>query len=203
MAAAQVVAGTGDDLIVGGDGAGNDTYNGGTGIDTVKYTSALAGIAVDLAKGSAKSLVKDNARIGSDKLSNIENVIAGNYADTITGSKASNILTGGTGNDTFVFNTPLDATTNVDTITDFSGGDKIALSKSIFKAFAKDKTIATEQLVYGDKTIENDDYLIYDQAAGKLYYDADGSGTKSKPIQIAIIGTDTHPTLTAADFTII
>ena len=199
-----VDAGIGDDLIVGGDGAGNDTYNGGTGTDTVKYTSALAGIAVDLAKGSAKSLVKDNARIGSDKLSNIENVIAGNYADTITGSKLSNTLTGGTGNDTFVFNTALDATTNVDTITDFSAGDKIALSKSIFKAFAKDKTVATDKLVYGDKAIDTNDFIIYDQATGKLYYDADGSGSKSQKIQIALIGSsDTHATLTAADFTII
>jgi hypothetical protein len=32
---------------------------------------------------------------------------------------------------------------------------------------------------------------------------ADGSGTKSQAIQIALIGIDTHVELTAADFTII
>jgi Ca2+-binding RTX toxin-like protein len=196
-----VDAGAGDDFIVGGDGAGDDTYNGGVGIDTVKYTSATAAISVNLSTGTAKSLIKDNARIGSDKLSNIENVIAGNYSDTITGSKVSNILTGGFGNDTFVFNSLLNGTTNVDTITDFtSGSDKIALSKSIFKAFSKDKTVAAEKLVNGDRAIDANDYLVYDKATGKLYYDADGN-EKGGQVQIALIGTDTA--LTATDFTII
>jgi Ca2+-binding RTX toxin-like protein len=121
----------------------------------------------------------------------------------LTGSKVSNTLTGGTGNDTFVFNAAPNSSTNVDTITDFTVGDNIALSKSIFKAFDKDKTVAAEKLVEGDKAIDTNDYLIYDKASGKLYYDADGSGTKSQAIQIAIIGTDTHAAITAADFTII
>ena len=95
-----VNAGSGNDLIVGGDGAGDDTYNGGTGVDTVKYTSARDGIVVDLAAGSATSLNGgDAAGIGTDKLTAVENVIAGYHDDLISGSAAANQLQGMTGND--------------------------------------------------------------------------------------------------------
>lgn len=131
-----------------------------------------------------------------------DSISAGFGNDKLNGGLGNDTLTGGAGNDTFVFNTKQGAN-NIDTITDFSAGDKIALSKSIFKAFGKDKTVATDKLVYGDKAIDTNDFIIYDQATGKLYYDADGLGSKSQAIQIALIGTDTHSTLTAADFTII
>lgn len=95
-----VNAGAGDDLIVGGDGAGNDRYIGGAGTDTVKYTSATAAITVDLVKGTATSTAgKDAAKIGTDTLSGIENVIAGNYNDIVKGSAGANVLTGGLGTD--------------------------------------------------------------------------------------------------------
>jgi len=92
-----VNAGIGDDLIVGGDGAGNDTYNGGDGIDTVKYTSALGGIKVDLSTttGTATSVgANDASHIGNDRLTGIENIIAGNYGDQIMGSSDDNYLAG-------------------------------------------------------------------------------------------------------------
>jgi Ca2+-binding RTX toxin-like protein len=109
-----VDAGDGDDFIVGGDGAGNDIYIGGSGIDTIKYTSALAGITVNLSASSnhAKSTLSgDRAGIGVDQLSGIENIIAGNYKDVLTGNasrgridagKGNDTLIGGTGNDTYV-----------------------------------------------------------------------------------------------------
>ncbi|MDD2727815.1 cadherin domain-containing protein [Malikia sp.] len=95
-----VDGGDGDDLIVGGDGAGDDNYIGGLGSDTIKYTSATAAITVDLVKGNATSTAgNDAAKIGSDTLSGIENVIAGNYNDTITGNDSANVLSGQNGND--------------------------------------------------------------------------------------------------------
>jgi Ca2+-binding RTX toxin-like protein len=98
----SVVGGAGNDLIIGGDGAGDDTYAGGDGIDTVKYTSATAAIVVDLAASSnqAHSVSADNAGIGVDQLSGIENVIAGNYDDILSGDSKDNTFTGGAGNDT-------------------------------------------------------------------------------------------------------
>ena len=66
----EVSAGAGDDLIIGGSGLGNDIYNGGEGLDTIKYTSALAGIVVDLNTGTASSIAEnDSAEIGIDVLS--------------------------------------------------------------------------------------------------------------------------------------
>jgi Ca2+-binding RTX toxin-like protein len=80
-----VDAGTGDDLIVGGEGAGNDTYVGGTGTDTVKYTSAVNTILVNLLTGLAEG--KD---IGTDQLSEIENLIGGQTGDTLIGDNNAN-----------------------------------------------------------------------------------------------------------------
>jgi Ca2+-binding RTX toxin-like protein len=150
----QVDGGAGNDLIIGGDGAGNDIYNGGTGIDTVKYTSAVAGISVDLSKGLATSVYKpsktsDTAGIGNDKFVSIENAIAGNYNDILTGNSSNNkfeagagndsiygglgkdALFGGSGNDNFIYKniaeSGLTASTR-DAIGDFMFGDKIDLS---------------------------------------------------------------------------
>jgi Ca2+-binding RTX toxin-like protein len=95
-----VNGGNGNDTIVGGHGAGNDKYNGGSGIDTVTYSSATGGIKVDLAKGTASSIgAGDAASIGVDKLSGIENVVGGNFADILIGNKSANTLTGGLGAD--------------------------------------------------------------------------------------------------------
>ena len=97
----NVNAGSGSDLIVGGDGAGDDTYNGGEGVDTVKYTSAVAAITVNLALGTATSTAgSDASHIGTDTLSNIENIIAGDYADSLIGSDLNNAITGESGDDT-------------------------------------------------------------------------------------------------------
>ena len=90
----MVNAGEGDDEIVGGDGAGNDTYVGGTGIDTVRYTSAVTGITVDLAKGTATG-----NEIGNDSLSGIENIIGGQAGDTLRGDAQANDIDGYTGDD--------------------------------------------------------------------------------------------------------
>ena len=98
-----VTAGDGNDFIVGGDGAGDDTYDGGAGTDTVKYTSAKSGIKVDLTLSSsnATSLAgNDAAGIGTDKISGVENIIAGNFSDVLIGDAANNQFTGEAGNDT-------------------------------------------------------------------------------------------------------
>lgn len=96
-----VDAGVGDDLIVGGDGEGDDTYVGGDGFDTIKYTSAVADITVDLLNGTAFSTAgADAAHIGVDSLSGIEGVIAGNYNDTLIGNDVNNDINGEAGNDT-------------------------------------------------------------------------------------------------------
>ena len=95
-----VFGGTGNNLFIGGEGEGDDTYVGGEGVDTVKYTSALAGITVDLVEGAAYSTDgNDAAAIGIDVLIDIENVIAGNFNDILIGNAFANSLEGGAGDD--------------------------------------------------------------------------------------------------------
>ncbi len=224
-----VDGGAGDDLIVGGDGAGNDVYKGGAGVDTVKYTSATAGITVNLASnvGTADSTnkkIKDAAGIGSDKLYDIENIIAGNFDDMLTGSALANninahagndtingglgkdLLTGGAGNDRFMFNTKLGAS-NVDTITDFEAGtDKIVFSKSVFSALKKGVTF--DNLVLGttaelaNRAYDKNDFLKYNTETHVLSYDADGSG-KAMAITVAEVNLVGISNLAHTDFLIV
>jgi Ca2+-binding RTX toxin-like protein len=90
-----VDGGTGDDLFIGGSGPGNDTYIGGDGIDTVKYTSAINPVLVDLAMGTAFGVDIDH-----DILLNIENIIGGQAGDSLIGDAGNNVIEGYTGNDT-------------------------------------------------------------------------------------------------------
>ena len=173
----SVSAGGGDDLIIGGDGAGNDIYNGGYGIDTVKYTSALAGIKVDLLAGTAISIGKNDAsRIGSDILTSIENVTAGNFSDVIIGNNLSNTLLGMGGGDTFIAsagNDYLDGGAGIDTA-NYSGitqniwmwlGGDVESSVSIANdALESDTILNIENFISGS----GDDWLIGDLNSNQL-----------------------------------
>ena len=96
-----VNAGGGNDVIIGGHGAGDDNYDGGSGrYDRIKYVSALANITINLATGAAYATAgNDAAGIGEDTLTNIEDVTASNYNDTIIGDSNANNIDGGLGND--------------------------------------------------------------------------------------------------------
>jgi Ca2+-binding RTX toxin-like protein len=96
----DVYGGDGDDVIIGGDDGGDDVYDGGVGHDTLEYSSATAGLSVNLKAGIAKAMAGNgDAGIGTDRLVNIENVVGGHHADRIVGSGKANILTGNNGND--------------------------------------------------------------------------------------------------------
>lgn len=124
--------------------------------------------------GTAKA---DNiiAGAGADKISGLagnDSLIGGAGNDILIGGAGNDTLTGGDGSDILVFDTKLGAV-NVDTITDFvSGTDKLQFKKSIFKTL---------------------NFFNYDIESGEIYYDADGAGTKSQPILVAIIGQAEHP----------
>lgn len=114
----QVDGGLGNDVLVGGTGHGDDTYTGGDGADTVVYTSTSKGITVALAtllsNGSATG-----AEIDTDVLISIENVIAGDGNDTVTGNVDANQLVGGAGNDVIF------GLGGIDTLEGGSGDDRI------------------------------------------------------------------------------
>ena len=154
--------------------------NGGDAIDTAVFSGA-AGATVNLTLGGPQ-----NTRYGMDTLLAIENLIGGSGADRFIGSGASNMLTGGLGNDKltggsgadfFVFNAKLSAKKNVDMITDFKRvDDSFQLENAVFKKLAKVGALSKSSFVVGAKAKDKNDYIVYDKAKGVLYYDADGSG---------------------------
>jgi serralysin len=91
-AANTIVGGSGADTLDGGLGA--DSLVGGAGTDTVTYAASGTGVVVDLVLGTA------SGGLGSDLLSQIENVIGSKKADGLTGDGGANNLLGGGGNDT-------------------------------------------------------------------------------------------------------
>ncbi|MDP5279189.1 hypothetical protein Q9Q95_09660 [Sphingomonas sp. DG1-23] len=116
----SVWGGDGDDRLDGGEG--DDTLFGGAGIDTVSYAAATAGIEIDLAW-----LEEQQTRgAGTDTLIGIENLIGSGFADVLAGDAGANVLSGGGGNDRFVFGDS--ARSARDTISDFAAGDRIDLS---------------------------------------------------------------------------
>ncbi|MEZ5643432.1 MAG: hypothetical protein R3E70_15635 [Burkholderiaceae bacterium] len=104
---------------------------------------------------------------------------------------------GGAGADQFNFNTTLNASTNVDTITDFvSGTDKIGLSSSIFSGLGSSITSSELTVVSGGgatTSVGSAVRLIYDSTTGNLYYDSNGGSSASRTL-FATLGTTTHPT---------
>ena len=129
---------------------------------------------------------------------------AGN--DRLLGGLGNDVLTGGLGGDTFVFNNLPMGTTNYDTVIDFGvgGADQLEFSRMVFTALTGTKANETvNNFVAGAglvKATTAEQHLIYNTTSGLLYYDADGNGTGISAVAIALIGTSTHPTLTASDF---
>jgi serralysin len=91
----NINGGGGNDFIQGGLGA--DTIDGGTGIDTADYSDKKQSVVVTL-NGAAPVSVKVNG-IVEDSIKNIENIIGGSAADTLTGDANDNVLNGGAGAD--------------------------------------------------------------------------------------------------------
>jgi len=94
-----------DDLIIGGNAtndtferyealAGNDTMDGGSGLDEVSYQLATSGVVVDLASGTASDGLG-----GTDSFTNMEYIRGSNHADTLLGDDGDNRFRGLAGAD--------------------------------------------------------------------------------------------------------
>jgi Ca2+-binding RTX toxin-like protein len=89
-AANRLDGGDGDDTLVGGDG--DDALVGGNGSDRVDYSTATAGVTLDLTVGTASGQ-------GADTLTTVENVTGTAFGDSITGSASANAVASGAGDD--------------------------------------------------------------------------------------------------------
>ena len=121
----MVFADDGDDTVIATEDDGADSYWGGEGSDTLDYAAIQASVEVDLGHGTnghGQVMIGETA----DQIYSFENVITGSGDDTIIANSAVNVMDGGGGHDTFVFNSAADA--DGDRINGFAPGDKIDLS---------------------------------------------------------------------------
>jgi Ca2+-binding RTX toxin-like protein len=88
----------GDDLYAFADSWGQDQLVDSSGVDTLDFTAATAGLTIDLDSSGTKVTDGTNTIDWSESV--IENVIGGSSTDAITGNAIANILSGGAGNDT-------------------------------------------------------------------------------------------------------
>jgi len=102
------------DTLKGGGGA--DALNGGSGIDLATYIDSTEGVTVSLDTGTGL-----HGTAEGDSLTEIENLVGSDYADTLTGSSEANSLDGGGGNDT------LNGGLGLDTLIGGAGNDHYML----------------------------------------------------------------------------
>ncbi len=97
----RLEGGDGDDILIGGAGA--DLFLGGDGLDLVSYANSASAVQIDLTyPGQAATGGEANGDTFSESFfgsGGIEGIIAGNFADTLTGGATDNYLDGGGGND--------------------------------------------------------------------------------------------------------
>lgn len=156
--------------------SGNDKLMGGAGNDTLNgdnnNDTLLGEIGDDTLKGGA----------GIDKLD---------------GGAGNNVLTGGVGKDIFKFT----ATSHTDIITDFFvADDTIQFENAVFTTLATTGTLAASQFRIGSKSLDANDFVIYNNVTGALLYDADGNGAIAA-VQIATLSMGLP--ITSADIVVI
>lgn len=182
-------------------------YTGDTGIEQIVIGTGTGTTAVT----TGTKALNVNAALVNNGLSIIGNA-GGNsmtgtaFADTLIGGNGNDVLTGGAGADYFVFNFAANAASNRDTLTDFlTGADKVQFSKAVFTALGSIGNLTAAEFRSGAGVTggqDADDHIVYNTTTGVLYYDADGSGAGAA-VQVALLGTTTHPALAYTDIQII
>ena len=132
-----------------------------------------------------------------------DDISGGNGGDTLSGSAGNDVLAGGLGKDTltsgagadqFIFDTRLNATTNVDTITDLTSLDRIVLDNDIFTALGATLTSDEFRVIATGTSfsaVDSTDHIIYLKATGQLFYDRDSNGTAFGPVLLAELPDET------------
>jgi subtilisin family serine protease len=157
--------GAGGYILLGG--SGNDTYKvnltasgaledkitekAGGGIDTLtllipENTVLISTVTVTLANFLENIDISQTGSAPINLNGNKEhNILVGNAANnTLNGGIGNDTLTGGAGDDTFVFTNKAE----IETITDFASGDKLAFKKAAFPVGNKDALLTDGELVF-------------------------------------------------------
>ena len=190
---------------------GNDTFkvdhaldqafeDAGGGIDTV-----IASVSFALTEGSEINVLRATAPASTAPIHLTGNAfgqtIQGNAAsNVIAGKRGNDTLTGNAGNDVFLFDTPLSAATNKDSITDFVAvNDTIRVDNDVFVGLAAG-TLSAAAFRLGSAAADPTDRIIYNQATGALIFDFNGNAAGGA-VQFATLTT--KPTITNVDFVVI
>ncbi|HEV2865608.1 MAG TPA: calcium-binding protein [Allosphingosinicella sp.] len=171
----------------------------GVRVETLETADPTSGVVIDLIGNEFDNRLIGNA--GTNYLDGADGddvLSGGDGADLLHGGAGNDTLEGGASNDGFFFATALDATTNVDRLLDFvTGVDVIGLYREVFAGIAADGTLAAGAFRIGTSAGDQSDRIIYDQATGSIYYDADGTGTAA---QILFATVTPGSVLSNADF---
>ncbi len=175
---------------------------GGRGADTI-----IGNDARNLLWGRAGKDFLDGGALGDTLRGGVgdDSLQGGAGGDLLNGGPGRDTLGGGGGRDRFAFRHPLEPESGIDTILDFApGADRIRLDNDIFTALGTQTatTSLRARNFSSDGTPGPTSYIVYAPSSGLLYYDADGSGPGTA-IAFAVLGTTTHPTLTAADLQVL
>ena len=164
----DLVGGAGNDAVQGADGDdrffatiddGDDSFDGGEGVDTISFADTSAGVDIDLTAGTA-----DGAETGTDQLIDIEHVIGSAGDDTMTGDAQDNELSGGAGNDMFV------ATINDgdDVFDGASGTDTISFASTVADAVIDLVAGTAESAETGTDQIANIENVVGSQGDDEI-----------------------------------
>ncbi|MEE1611969.1 calcium-binding protein [Microvirga sp. CF3016] len=177
-----------------GGAAAGDVISGVEVLQGSNFDDRLTGI--DLGNNVGVQLYGEGGidwlygRGGGDYLS------GGTGGDWLDGGGGNDILNGGAGLDYFAFSTALGG--NVDTIQDFDPyADTIALDYAVFKIPGSSVTGTAFKLGAAATTAAH--RIVYNQATGELFYDADGVGGAAQ-VKFAVIAN--HAQLNNTDFLI-
>ncbi|WP_194714384.1 cadherin-like domain-containing protein, partial [Noviherbaspirillum soli] len=194
-----------------------DQYSANSTIETMTFTNGGTVAGYDLLKNSAYNLATsliggpgNDIIAGSSADDSIRGgagndlLFGGGGNDRLSGEAGGDLLFGGQGADTFLFDTTLNASTNVDTIGDFQAGvDNISLSAAIFGAsnFTSGTLNGANFLAsLGGDANNGNQHILYDTATGNLFYDTDGSGGQAKVLFGHIDVPGSTGTVSSSDF---
>jgi Ca2+-binding RTX toxin-like protein len=199
-----------NNLLVGG--GGQDDLYGGAGDDTLNATggSSYGEDGNDLIIDSASGWLTGGN--GDDRLEGGSRVFGDDGNDTIVSGAGNAEIVGGLGADTFIFQqAPLADGSNWDRYDDFaSGSDMLRFDGRVFTQLGASGAFAVgDERFYSGYGVraahDSSDRLIYDTAAGDLFYDPDGIGAAAA-VKVATLGywywNYATPTLRATDIAV-
>jgi Ca2+-binding RTX toxin-like protein len=169
-------------------------YDHGGGDNVIVNTGVISGGIIfgngkNSYQGAGGTVDQITCGAGNDE------IVLGKGSTAVYFADGHDVLTAGSGKDTFVFTSHL----HVDRISGFNPHlDRIVLSKAAFAGIVGQQgVLASGDFVIGSHALTKAEHIIYNAHNGFLYYDTDGSGPAHK-IHFATL--DPHLHITAQDF---